>query len=440
MPQPHPSEPRAGWVEASGLPYLTRTFTMAIQPNRLLLAWVALLATLLLGAVLDWLWVGAGAGVSDTAIPQYVYGRQTDQHHPDDAGEHGVFEVWKQHERRHGLAFLAASVPGASILTGSPVGSRLELQSGGATPTAHLMQILYGVLWLVDEKLLYFILFGAGFLLIWSLAGGALCRSAALQFTRDEKLSLGQMVGYVQQRWLGSFFMAPLLPVIFIVMTMLCLVVGGMVLRIPVVGDILAGGAFILAIAGGFVIALLLLGLLAGGSLLWPTVAVEGSDAFDAFSRSLNYILARPFKAILYAVIAVVYGSLCWLFVHLITFVGLKFAHGVVGVGSAFFGLTGDKLERVWPIHGIQQLHAWPDWATLSWYECISAFLIGVTVLAVVALMWAFLVSFYFNASTVIYFLLRRDVDTIDLEEIHVEEDNVFGEGPGVSSEGAAGT
>jgi len=52
----------------------------------------------------------------------------------------------------------------------------------------------------------------------------------------------------------------------------------------------------------------------------------------------------------------------------------------------------------------------------------------------VIGLMWAFLASFYFSASTVIYFLLRRDVDGTDLEELHMEDEPPGGDSSGSES------
>ncbi|HNQ23886.1 MAG TPA: hypothetical protein PKK06_12400 [Phycisphaerae bacterium] len=424
MPQNGPATEKNGWLEASGLPYIIRTFRMAIHPTRLLSVLAALLLTLLWGWVLDRIWVQAGKGVGAEALDRYVAARQIDQELEPAAGDLGIFEVWRTHERRCLLGLLGSSVPFTSTWAGgSPVGTYVRDFTGPATPLGSVVGMLYGVLWMAREHYFYFLLFGVGTLLIWSFGGGSVCRSAALQFTRDERLGMGAAAQYVSQRWLGGFFLAPLLPIIFVLVIGLLMVIGGMVLRIPVFGDIVAGGAFVLAVIGGFAAALLLLGLLAGGSLLWPTVAAEGSDAFDAFSRSLSYVLSRPWKTVLYACITLVYGSLCWLFVQLLTFVSLKFAHIVVGWGTSFFGATSNKIERIWPISGVHALHTWPDWSTLSWYEYISAFLIGITVLIVVALMWAFLVSFYLSASTIIYFLLRRDVDRIDLEDVYLEEE-----------------
>lgn len=417
------------WLEASGLPYIARTFATVLQPSRLGIALACLVATVLLGWVLDAVWKQAGSGVERDATAGLFIDREipepsATETEGEDKATSGIFEAWSLHEKNCVLGLLGSAVPGAdSVAAGSAVGPYLRQHAGPSTALASLTGMLYGVAWLAQEHTCYFVFFALGALLIWSLGGGALCRIAAMQFARDEKLSVGQALSFARTRWFGSLFLAPILPLLFALVVMVLMVFGGMVLWIPIFGDLVAGGAFILALLGGFVIALLLLGLVAGGSLLWPTVAAEGSDAFDAFSRSLSYVLSRPWKTILYLIIALVYGSLCWLFVRLVTFAALKFAHLVVGVGTSFFGATSNKVERIWPLGGMGQLHTWPDWSQLSWYESVSAFFIGVTVLLVVALMWSFLVSFYFTISTVIYFLLRRDVDHIDLDDIYVDED-----------------
>ena len=41
---------------------------------------------------------------------------------------------------------------------------------------------------------------------------------------------------------------------------------------------------------------------------------------------------------------------------------------------------------------------------------------------SVLLLVWAFLASFYFCGSTVIYFLLRRDNDAMDLEDVFIDK------------------
>ena len=61
------------------------------------------------------------------------------------------------------------------------------------------------------------------------------------------------------------------------------------------------GILFFLALIGGaWLIAFLLVGLGGGWALMYPTIAVEGSDSFDAISRSFSYVFARPWRAGLY--------------------------------------------------------------------------------------------------------------------------------------------
>jgi len=261
------------------------------------------------------------------------------------------------------------------------------------------------------------------------MGGGAICRVAAVQFARDDKLALKEVLTYTRGKVFGGFFLAPCIPIVFILLAIALLMFGGALLRLPIIGDLVGGLVFFLALFGGFIITVLLMGLVVGGSLLWPAIAAEGSDAFDAFSRSLSYPLSKPWKAILYGFIATVLGAICWLVANLFTFWGLTITRTVVKFGTSPFGWWSrgadgeavSKLELLWPPAGPSSLHAWPDWQQLAWYEHFSAFLIGIYVLLVVGLLWSFLASFYFCGSTVIYFLLRRDVDGTDLEDLYEE-------------------
>ena len=56
-------------------------------------------------------------------------------------------------------------------------------------------------------------------------------------------------------------------------------------------------------------------------------------------------------------------------------------------------------------------------------WEAAGSFLIGIWLLIIVTLLWAFLVSFYLSGSTIIYFLLRREVDSTDIEDVHIDEE-----------------
>ena len=420
-----------GWLEASGLRHILRTLGLAIQPAKLGIALAAIILTCVVGTALDLAWTGASQGTGLDAITRLVEAKEQGRPFAESKGQHGIFEVWGAHQRRCISGLLGSSVPAMSIAAHTTMGTFVEAHAV-TSPLDNLANMTLGVWWLVRYHALFAALFGAAALLIWSVAGGALCRMTAVQFATDERLTVKQGIAFTRERLLGGFLLAPCFPLIVVVVTIVVMFFGGVVLSIPVLGDLIGGLAFSLAILGGFAVSVLLLGIAFGGSLLWPSIAVEGSDAFDAFSRGLAYTLTKPWKTLLYAVISIVFAAVCWVIANLFTFFSLTMMRSVVGFGTAPFGWWGrgadgdmpNKLERIWPLGGPNALYIAPNWAELPWYEYISAGLIGVHILLVIGLLWSFLASFYFCGSTVVYSLLRRDVDAVSLEEVYVEDDD----------------
>ena len=223
-----------------------------------------------------------------------------------------------------------------------------------------------------------------------------------------------------------SFFTAPLLPIGIILFFGGLMAVGGLIGSIPVVGEIVMGVLFFLAIIAGLLAAFLLVGLLAGVGLMYPTIAVEGSDSFDAISRSVSYVFARPWRAGLYALIALVYGAITYLFVRLFAYLALCSTHtfvkwGVWGGGGALHP-DADKLDVMWTKPAFDSLFGPFNWEAMSGTEQIGGFLIGIWVFLTAGLVMAFLLSYAASSTTVIYYLLRRKVDATDLDDVYVEE------------------
>ncbi|NLX07333.1 MAG: hypothetical protein GXY33_19510 [Phycisphaerae bacterium] len=283
-----------------------------------------------------------------------------------------------------------------------------------------------GLVWFAWVHKVYFIIYGLFCLLVWALAGGAICRIAALHATRDEKIPLSEAVAFAGGKF-ANFFAAPLVPVLFILGCCVFLLVGGLVGAIPVIGEIIVGILFVLALLLAFVLALLVVGAVGGVGLMYPVIAVEGSDAFDAFSRSYSYVYHRPWRTIFYYIVAAIYGTLCFVFVKL--FVGLIFiaASSVVGttmnLDSASLASPLGKLEAIWyspslagPFFG--QFFVFP----LGSFEWIGGVFIAFWVYLLVGLVIGFAISFLFCALTIMYLLLRQKVDATDLEEVYVEE------------------
>jgi len=282
-----------------------------------------------------------------------------------------------------------------------------------------------GVCWLIAEHWVFALIFGVWSLLVLALTGGAVYRIAALHFAREEKISIGQALKFSLSKFF-SFLTAPLIPLAIILLVGLLLTVGGLIGSIPVVGEVILGILFFLAIILGLVAAFLIVGLLAGWPLMYPTIAVEGSDSFDAISRSYSYVFARPWRAGLYALVALVYGVATYLFVRLFAYIALASAHsflkwGMIGGGSSLHP-DADKIDVLWRRPTFDNLFTAGNWQAMSGAEPFAAVLIQICVYVVAAMVGAYLLSYFASASTSIYYLLRRKVDATDLDDVYVED------------------
>jgi len=284
-----------------------------------------------------------------------------------------------------------------------------------------------GLSWFARIHWLYFTIYTLFCLAVWAIAGGAICRIAALHACRDEKIPLKEAFRFGLAKF-TNFFTAPLMPVICLLGCCVFLWVGGLVGAIPWLGELIVGPLFFLALIISFVLALVIVGAIGGLGLMYPTIAVEGSDALDAFSRSYSYVYSRPWRTIFYTVVAAIYGTLCFVFVKL--FVGLIFLASWTIVGmtmdlrtAALAGPLG-KLSAMWyspaPLTGpfFGQFFLFP----LKGTEPVGAFFIAVSVFVLVGLVIAFAVSFFFSAYTLIYLLLRQRVDATGPSEVFVEQ------------------
>ena len=280
--------------------------------------------------------------------------------------------------------------------------------------------------WLLRFHAIYFILFMAWALVIWALFGGAICRIAAVHVARDEKISFEQALRFSASK-LTSFFSAPISVLLIILVLGAALGVGGMLMYLPVIGPIVVGAFFILALVAGLIITLAATGTVAGFGLLYPTIAVEGHDSFDAISRSFSYVYARRWKMIFYSVVSLVYGALC--FIVLRWFVFVMLACTQFFTGWFLWGKPHQYWPQIWPPVSYHDMAYRINFQGLAWSEAVAAFLIALWVYVVLTFLGAFVISFYFSANTIIYYLMRAASDDTDMNEVFIEEgDEEFGD------------
>lgn len=308
------------------------------------------------------------------------------------------------------------------------------------------------------------------FFLIWSYFGGAVCRSAAYEIAKDgERLESSKISSFVAKRYWG-FFMPPVLCILGFTFFYLCNFIGGffmklvdllaVALNIGHLGAIIGALLLFLCLLAGFIMALITVGSLFGFKLFAPAIAVEGTEAFDAVSRGFAYVFSKPFHYIWYQLTAGVFGFVCFAFIFVITILVGHF--GLTSAANGFSFAWKDKGN----FHEVRN-YAWshvlsPKYqqqaANLHWdlrslarnpkpytrLMALSTSIVGpkfnrtpptsrsMKLSAYIAHVWLFLliyiayasaISYYFTAQTMIYLLLRKKVDDIDISEIYPEEE-----------------
>ncbi len=325
------------------------------------------------------------------------------------------------------------------------------------TMLGSIITAFHGPVWLVTHHPWYVVFFGVDLLFVLALFGGAICRSAAVQSARDESIGLCESLEFAKEH-LGGMLLAPLLPVGIFVIIGIVMGVGGLIGALPFLGELFTGVFYPLALLGGFALAILLLATVFGFHLMWPTIAVEGSDGFDALSRACSYVGSRIWHVGFYSFVLLIYGALSYVLVRLVFVLVLKLSHTFTGWGMNL--VSSARLEAMGKLNAMWSMPAWTDLSLLptvggaplvgtfyagplSGSEAIGAWLIMVWVFLLLGLLVAFVVSYFFSGSTQMYFLLRRNVDATDYEEIYYEETEdelLAAEPPAAPSAGAAAT
>jgi len=402
-------------------PGIFQTFRMSIQPTKLIITSCALGVICLAGWLMDFSKsvVGRDDGVTELqryleepgALPQFI-----DENKDFAKQRKGVFvTLWN---------FSAAKFKGA-------VNSVFDLKIREVWN--NIRDCLKAVSWALWYHPVYCIIFFAIMLAVMSVAGGAACRIAALQFARGEKPGLTEALRFSTRRF-TSFFTAPLAPIGIIAFIGLFIVLLGLVGNIPRVGEIIVGIGMPLALIAGAMIAVVLIGAAAGFNLMFPAVAYDGSDCFDAISRSFSYVYARPWRMGFYTAIAAVYGSICYTFVRFFAFLSLWITHWFLQALLWAENGTGNvnKLGAIWPKPEISTLLGSSKPLATNWTESVAVFLVHLCVLIVVGLVVSFIISFYFSANTIIYSLMRSKVDNTAREEIYMNFDEADVEAAGI--------
>ncbi len=286
--------------------------------------------------------------------------------------------------------------------------------------------IFVGPGWALTHHPVYFVLLGGFALVVWSVFGGAIARIAAVQVARDEKISVRQALRFSLAKLL-SFISAPLLPGMLIAGFALILAVAGWLTELPYVGSLAAiviGLGFVVVIGLAVLLTCSMIGTVCGVGLMYPTIAVEGSDSFDAISRSFSYVFARPWKLAFYCVVAICYAALTYVFLRFVIYLALTLAHSYLNAWTTHNGPDGStSLANIWvePANMFTDLLPTPDYISMTTAEKAAALALSFWGYLFITLLGAYLLSLYVSVNTIFYFLLRYDVDATELDDVYLE-------------------
>jgi hypothetical protein len=254
-------------------------------------------------------------------------------------------------------------------------------------------------------------------LCVWAVIGGAMCRIAAVEQTRDTKITLRSALSFSLTNF-PSYMTATLLPVGGIGIFWILCVIGGFLGWLPVVGPVLLGLLWGLELLFGFVMALILIGAAAGWPLMYATISTEASDGFDGFSRAYSYVFSRPWHYLWLAFVALVYGAIVITFVYVVA--SLVAYLSAAGVASSLGNRSTGSLLLGAPdsIGGPSLLTGHP-----SGEIGIGTYFAGAWMQTVAVLASGFVTSYFWTAATVIYLLLRQVDDATDFHEVYMPEE-----------------
>ncbi len=403
----------------SSFPFLRlfSAFRMAIQPGRMLLSLMLVLLLYLGGTAMDFAW---GEQVNPNELRAYArYNTQEYADWLEHTGSTGQTDyIFSTLVDQQVGAFERLVVSATALDFGlADLASGKGADSGGVIGALASMVIrVPGWLYATHPGFLAIYLLYA--FALTSLIGAALCRVAALDACRREHISAFAGLRFALDNW-AQVMIAPLIPIGIVVVIRLVLALSGWVFFNLPGADIVGAILFGLMLLGGFIAAMLLIGFAFGVNLLIPAIAIEATDSFDAVSRAYNYVVGRPWRYVFYTAVMIVYGAVTYLLIGLVVFSTIWITKTCLMAGAVSEVAEGTtRLDAIMPDPLWGRLLPEADWDNLGGLGTVAAALVMVWLKLLIAVLPAFAVSYYFNAQTWVYLLLRRSADLVEFDEV----------------------
>ena len=323
----------------------------------------------------------------------------------------------------------------------------------------------HGPMWWIFVP--YTLVITVAFFAIWGFFGGAIARIAAYEIAKDgERIETARAMKFAGGKFL-SFFFAPVICVIGFFFFFFFNFAGGFIGKLADLAYI--GGPLLaiflpLALLSGFIMMLIVVGTLAGLPLFLPAVAAEGTDSFDAVSRGFSYVYSQPWRFLGYQLTTIVYGVVCIAFVCVfaVGMVDLGVEAGTMGFDLLNIGgpdKFDDIADSAWAVllsrtHHTDQYKWGPSalarephpygrtMALMNWvvaadfndgknpglrsdkFHQVTAWIVFAWLLIVVGHAYGYAVSYFVSQQTMIYCILRKKVDGIEMNEVFEEAED----------------
>lgn len=235
-------------------------------------------------------------------------------------------------------------------------------------------------------------------LLVGGLFAGVICRMAGFDLTTQERYGLFRSFRFVAKKY-RSFIGAPLILFITISALLIPLLLLGFIAQhiFAPLAAVLWGFGFAWAI----LVAVVAIASMFAWPLIWPALATEDSDSFDAIGVSIGYASQRPFAYLGYA-LAAIFITGCGLFLFsLILDVAASTMRICIGV------VVEEPLLSRFFVRQIGESRSSTD-AIVDFWSYLLSFLHQ-----------AYLFSAFWTSATGIYLLLRYHVDGAELDDIY---------------------
>lgn len=386
-------------------------FRIAIHPRKMVAAFMAVAVICGVGWLMD-LTRSVVVDSSRQITELSVYINQ-----PDKLPE--FIETWAPQEGRAGVFATLFRFASDRFHTTLYSWFRIEqLQTVALPETVGLLRDAVKSLgWAFRFHPIYSIVFFAIASVVLAIAGGAICRMAALQLALNERPGLVESLRFSCIRvvhFLSAFWIPLIIVVVFGASVTLLALLG----NIGWLGELLVALSMPLVLLAGVIMVFFIIGVAAGSGLMSPAVAYEDSESFTAINNAFRYVYARPWRLGFFSFLAALYGAMTYLFVRFFSFATLLVSYRFLQLG---FVSDNAKLIALWSEPTFVELAA-PIAATSgSWTMAVSRFVIYLCALTVAGVVGSYILSYYYSVSTIIYALLRRHVDGIAISEIHIQ-------------------